>query len=134
MLQQALLGATELLNSMQSQVVLHGDIHHGNILDFGAHGWLAIDPKGLLGERGFDFANIFCNPDAYTATKPGHLERQAAIVAHVTGIEPARNSSCCSLYSMVALKCLTSRRSFQNTRGFKIHVIYYYNAQLKKWV
>ena len=31
--------------------VLHGDIHHGNILDFGARGWLAIDPKRLQGER-----------------------------------------------------------------------------------
>jgi aminoglycoside/hydroxyurea antibiotic resistance kinase len=42
--------------------VLHGDLHHGNVLDFGLRGWLAIDPKGLLGERGFDFANIFTNP------------------------------------------------------------------------
>jgi streptomycin 6-kinase len=42
--------------------VLHGDLHHGNVLDFGVRGWLAIDPKGLLGERGFDFANIFTNP------------------------------------------------------------------------
>ncbi|MDR3441522.1 MAG: aminoglycoside phosphotransferase family protein [Legionella sp.] len=89
-LQQALLVATELLNSMQDQVVLHGDIHHGNILDFGANGWLAIDPKGLLGERGFDFANIFCNPDFHAATKSGRLERQAAIVAHATGIEATR--------------------------------------------
>lgn len=33
-------------------VTLHGDLHHGNVLDFGASGWLAIDPKGLKGERG----------------------------------------------------------------------------------
>ncbi|TFD84367.1 3'-kinase [Cryobacterium lactosi] len=42
-------------------VVLHGDIHHGNVLDFGDR-WAAIDPKALLGHRGFDFANILCNP------------------------------------------------------------------------
>jgi streptomycin 6-kinase len=29
------------------------------VLDFETSGWLAIDPKGLIGERGFDFANIF---------------------------------------------------------------------------
>ena len=34
-----------LLDSPQDVVVLHGDIHHGNILDFGPRGWLAIDPK-----------------------------------------------------------------------------------------
>lgn len=28
---------------------------------------LAIDPKGLLGERGYDYANPFCNPDTATA-------------------------------------------------------------------
>lgn len=36
-----------------------------NILDFviqGKHEWLVIDPKGLLGGRTFDFANILCNP------------------------------------------------------------------------
>jgi streptomycin 6-kinase len=33
-----------------------------DVPDFGARGWLAIDPKGLYGERGFDYANIFCNP------------------------------------------------------------------------
>ncbi len=34
---------------------LHGDIHHNNILDFGARGWLAIDPKRLIGDRAFDY-------------------------------------------------------------------------------
>jgi streptomycin 6-kinase len=43
----------------------------------GPRGWLAIDPKGLCGERGFDFVNIFCNPDFALATAPGRLVRQA---------------------------------------------------------
>ncbi len=48
-------------------VALHGDIHYDNILDGGSRGWLVIDPKGLAGERGFDYANIFCNPDLTVA-------------------------------------------------------------------
>lgn len=40
---------------------LHGDLHHDNIL-FGPRGWLAIDPKGVLGDPGFDAANVFYNP------------------------------------------------------------------------
>ncbi|MBH1547375.1 hypothetical protein I5U09_16900 [Stenotrophomonas maltophilia] len=55
--------ARRLLADPGDVVPLHGDIHHGNILDFGDRGWLAIDPKRLKGERGFDYANLFCNPD-----------------------------------------------------------------------
>lgn len=81
--------ARELLANPRDVVALHGDVHHDNILDFGARGWLAIDPKGLLGERGFDYANIFCNPKE-AAAAPGRLSRQASIVAKASGLEGAR--------------------------------------------
>ena len=55
--------AKALLRDQREIVVLHGDLHHDNVLDFGERGWLAIDPKHIIGERGFDFANIFTNPD-----------------------------------------------------------------------
>lgn len=73
--------ARELLANPQDVCVLHGDIHHDNILDAGARGWLAIDPKRLFGERGFDYANILRNPDFEIATAPGRLARQASIIA-----------------------------------------------------
>ncbi|MBS1525019.1 MAG: hypothetical protein JST19_05185 [Bacteroidetes bacterium] len=82
--------AGRLLAKPEDIVVLHGDIHHDNILDFGQKGWLAIDPKGLLGERGFDYANMFCNPDHATATKPDRLMRQVRIVSAAAEIEPIR--------------------------------------------
>jgi streptomycin 6-kinase len=53
--------------------VLHGDLHHASVLDFGARGWLAIDPKSLTGERGFEFANIFINPDLSDPTRPATM-------------------------------------------------------------
>jgi streptomycin 6-kinase len=70
--------------------VLHGDLHHGNVLDFGARGWLAIDPKGLIGGRGFDFANILCNPDSEIATSPGRMVCQIDVVAEAARLDPAR--------------------------------------------
>jgi streptomycin 6-kinase len=82
--------ASDLLSSQQDIVALHGDMHHGNVLNFGPRGWLAIDPKGLIGERCFDYANIFCNPDAEMATMPGRLSRQVRVVAEVAHLERHR--------------------------------------------
>jgi streptomycin 6-kinase len=89
-LRKAATTARELLETPRDISVLHGDIHHGNVLDFGPRGWLAIDPKCLVGERGFDFANIFCNPDPETATAPGRLARQVTIVADAADLERKR--------------------------------------------
>jgi streptomycin 6-kinase len=82
--------ASQLLATQRDIVVLHGDIHHGNVLSFSSRGWLAIDPKGLVGERGFDYANIFCNPDIEMATMPGRLARQIGVVAEAAELEPSR--------------------------------------------
>lgn len=89
-LRKAATTARELLETPRDISVLHGDIHHGNVLDFGLRGWLAIDPKCLVGERGFDFANIFCNPDPEIETAPGRLARQATVVAEAAGLERKR--------------------------------------------
>ena len=82
--------AAELLNSSEGDVVLHGDIHHANILDFGDRGWLAIDPKGLVGERYFDYTNLFCNPDFETAIAPGRFRRQIEVVAAAAHLQRRR--------------------------------------------
>jgi streptomycin 6-kinase len=82
--------AKMLLATPYDVVVLHGDIHHGNILDFGARGWLAIDPKGLEGERGFDYANLFCNPNYSIAAAPDRLARQVNVVAEAAKLERKR--------------------------------------------
>ncbi len=75
--------------------VLHGDLRHDNVLDFGPRGWLAIDPKGLFGERGSDLANLFTNPDLSDATRPvaseqGRLAQRLGLVAAVARLERQR--------------------------------------------
>lgn len=76
--------AERLLASPRDERVLHGDVHHGNVLDFGERGWLAIDPKGLLGETAFDYCNLLCNPSHERALAPGRLERQFGVVLDET--------------------------------------------------
>ena len=67
--------AHELLDALHTPVALHGDLHHDNVVH-GARGWLAIDPKGLLGDAAFDAANWFYNPWGQDA-----LHRQAERIA-----------------------------------------------------
>lgn len=44
--------------SQGEPVLLHQDLHGGNILATGREPWLAIDPKPLVGEREFDTASL----------------------------------------------------------------------------
>ncbi|KAA0954833.1 aminoglycoside phosphotransferase family protein [Pseudomonas sp. ANT_H12B] len=82
--------AEALLADPQDVVVLHGDIHHDNVLDFGPRGWLAIDPKRVTGERGFDYANLICNPELPTATDPQRFHRQVEVVVDAARLERRR--------------------------------------------
>ena len=79
------------LLAMPCEVVpLHGDIHHGNVLDGGRRGWLAIDPKGLSGERTFDFVNILRNPDAATALSAGRFGHHVDLLADTAALDRRR--------------------------------------------
>lgn len=82
--------ADELLASQRDVVVLHGDIHHRNILRFASDGWLAIDPWGYVGERAYDYANLLKNPDAALATAPGRFERQVVLIARIANLDSVR--------------------------------------------
>ena len=68
--------AEELLAHPQGVRVLHGDIHHENIRYHAQRGWLAFDPKGLIGERTYDAANTFCNP----VNMPELVENEARVL------------------------------------------------------
>jgi streptomycin 6-kinase len=82
--------ARQLLDTEQDRVVLHGDLHHNNVLDGGARGWLAIDPKFLYGERAFDFVNILRNPDIATSLIPGRFARQVDVIVEAAKLDRER--------------------------------------------
>lgn len=56
----------DLSSSQAAPVLLHGDLHHDNILaadeSRAAGHWLAIDPKGLLGEPAYEVGAFLRNP------------------------------------------------------------------------
>lgn len=51
----------ELLATAAPPVLLHGDLHHDNILKSGNH-WVVIDPKGVIGEPAYEVAAFIRNP------------------------------------------------------------------------
>ncbi|MGH2494524.1 MAG: aminoglycoside phosphotransferase family protein [Ktedonobacteraceae bacterium] len=52
----------ELSASMAEPVLLHGDLHHENILAAEREPWLAIDPKGVVGEPAYETGAWLRNP------------------------------------------------------------------------
>ena len=51
-----------LSNSMDTPVLLHGDLHHENILACERQPWLAIDPQGVIGEPAYEVGAFLRNP------------------------------------------------------------------------
>ena len=50
----------ELIEPFERKILLHGDIHFDNILSAQREPFLVIDPKGVVGEIGYDIA-VFLN-------------------------------------------------------------------------
>ncbi len=51
----------DLCASQAEPVLLHGDLHHYNILSATREPWLAIDPKGLAGEPAYEIGPYLYN-------------------------------------------------------------------------
>ncbi len=51
----------ELIPSSAEPVLLHGDLHHWNIITAERRGWLAIDPKGVVGEPAYEVGAFLRN-------------------------------------------------------------------------
>lgn len=96
--------AERLLSNPFEVKPLHGDLHHENIL-LGERGWLAIDPKGVLGDPGFDAANMFYNPlHRHDLTlDPERIAHMADVFGRVLGQPPAA-----ILDHAIAWGCLSS--------------------------
>ncbi len=65
----------ELCASMAEPVLLHGDLHQDNILSAEREPWLAVDPKGVIGEPVFETGALLRNfwPDILSIPDPRKL-------------------------------------------------------------
>jgi streptomycin 6-kinase len=53
---------SDLAESQAGPRLLHGDLHHYNVLLDSRRGWLAIDPKGVVGELEYEIGAALRNP------------------------------------------------------------------------
>jgi streptomycin 6-kinase len=100
---QALL--EEMLSAPTSSSLLHGDLHHQNILLRHGAGWTTIDPKGLVGERGFDITAWMMNPWGFPNT-PDYLDmanRRLDILAEELGEDRQRLAQWVVVFAALSL-------------------------------
>ena len=89
----------ELIETSVEAVVLHGDLHHMNVLRDGG-GWRAIDPHGWVGDPAFEAAALLANPRGLVEGGDARgmdgrqlarrCERRAEVYAETAGLDRER--------------------------------------------
>lgn len=80
----------ELIATTHQPVLLHGDLHHGNILQRDTRDWAVIDPKGLIGDIHFEPIQYLLNYVDRDGPADEVLRRRISIMADALGLDPAR--------------------------------------------
>lgn len=78
---------------MSSTVLLHGDLHHGNILAGTRKKWIAIDPKGVIGEPEYDVGAFLRNPMSILISNndvEDLIKRRIDTISKMTGYDKER--------------------------------------------
>lgn len=82
-----------LIDTRTESFLLHGDLHHDNVLSATREPYLAIDPQGVVGERAHEVAAMLRNPQKKLHSSVdirAVLERRIALLSDELGIERER--------------------------------------------
>ena len=92
MLTKAIAIQKKLESTKKEDKLIHGDLHHDNILFDEKKGWLAIDPKGRIGDPAYNAARIMRN---YWDTEPTEslVRKRIEILAETLGFSQSRIAS-----------------------------------------
>jgi len=76
-----------LCETQAEPILLHGDLQHFNVVRDARRGWLAIDPKGVLGEPAYETGAMLRNPMTRPAfcANPAVIERRARLICEHLG-------------------------------------------------
>ncbi len=116
---------TKLLATSNKTVLLHGDLHHDNILQHGDGkarqssrppkcvstkedsdgGWVVIDPKGMMGEPAYEVAAFIRNPIPELLASAAVLDiikHRIQVFSKLLGIDSQRMSEWCFVQAVLA--------------------------------
>jgi streptomycin 6-kinase len=94
----------QLLGSSTRATVLHGDLHHGNLLRRGSD-WVAIDPKGVVGPEEVEPAAFLRNLRSHLLERRDAvsvLTERTAFISEQLGYQPSRVAGWSYVMSVVA--------------------------------
>jgi len=97
--------ASYLVKTQQEPVLLHGDLHHENILQDHAGTWLAIDPKGVIGEPAYEVGSFVRNPIPDLLEQPnilGIISYRLDLFAELLKIDRQRIKEWCYVQEVLA--------------------------------
>jgi streptomycin 6-kinase len=89
---------SDLLATAGAPSVLHGDMHHFNVLRAERADWLAIDPKGLAGDPCFDVCQFLRNPHP---VPPSVNRRRLDIFCAELGLDRQRTNAWCLVHAVL---------------------------------
>lgn len=81
-----------LASTESSTMLLHGDLQHYNVLFDNDRGWVAIDPKGVVGELEYEVGALLRNPIEYPElfTNPAIIKRRLEVLSTLLHIDYTR--------------------------------------------
>jgi streptomycin 6-kinase len=109
----------DLQAAAANPMIIHGDLHHENILYSDGTGWLAIDPKGVCGDPGYEVGTFMLNQlpgDASPLNLRGILTRRISIFAEALNIAAERLRGWAFCHAMLsAAWSLEERADYERT-------------------
>jgi streptomycin 6-kinase len=91
-----------LLATETTRVLLHGDLHLGNVLDGGSRGLVAIDPRACLGDPCFDAVDYLLDGAGLDG-----VDARCAALASASGLDSGRLFAWCgAIAAIVAITCV----------------------------
>jgi streptomycin 6-kinase len=94
----------DLLAAPAAAVLLHGDLHHDNVLSSG-DGWRCIDPKGVVGEPVWEIGPYLYNnlpDDGDEASWRGTIRCRASRFADELALDSQRVYACAAVYAVLS--------------------------------
>ena len=82
--------AYDILDKSQDLHLLHGDLHHQNILYSDKDGWTVIDPKGVIGDSYFDLISFLVNELLHQSSPREVLKRRVDILVKELNLDRER--------------------------------------------